>query len=155
MNYIGGIEGMNFNPIGDYNKYLKNNQVFEVDSNVNFETILNKQKEISSQSPIKLNGGLTLNMNIDDLSENSSKADTASAGSLLKSLGNSFSSGLNSANNANIAADKAQEAMAMGEDVSVHDVMIAAEKAALSMQMATQLRNKLVTAYNEINNIRV
>ena len=56
---------------------------------------------------------------------------------------------------ANDAADKAQEALAMGEDISVHDVMIAAEKASLSLQMALQLRNKLLTAYQEINNVRV
>ncbi len=45
--------------------------------------------------------------------------------------------------------------MAMGEDVSVHDVMIASEKASLSMGMALQLRNKILSAYTEINNVRV
>lgn len=153
MNYIGPIDGMNFSPIAGYNKYLKTNDAFEV--NADFETILNKQKEAVSQNLTKLNGGLEFNMNINDLTGNVSQEKNYSAGNLIKSLGSSFGGGLSAANNANIAAEKAQEALAMGENVSVHDVMIAAEKASLSMQMAIQLRNKLVTAYNEINSVKV
>lgn len=155
MNFIGPIDGMNFSPIADYNKYLKVNDGFEVNSD--FETILNKQKDMVSQNLTKLNGGLEFNMNINDLMGATSQKNNSSngAGTFIKSLGSSFGGGLNAANDANVAAEKAQEAMAMGENVSVHDVMIASEKAALSMQMAIQLRNKLMTAYTEINNVKV
>lgn len=155
MNYVGGIEGMNFTPITEYNKYLKANAAFEFDSSVDFENVLNKQTEKMQQAPKMIKGGLEVTMNMDDFAPQSSTGNINSVGSLTKSLGSAFSGGLNSVNNAKVAADQAQEAFAMGEDVSVHDVMIATEKANLSLQMAMQLRNKIMAAYSEINNIRV
>ena len=41
----------------------------------------------------------------------------------------------------------------MGGATSIHDAMIAAEKAQLSMQMAVQIRNRILTAYTEINSM--
>ena len=155
MQYLGPIDGMNFNPISDYNQKLKGSAAFEVGSDFDFEKVLNKQQEkIHGKTPV-MRGGLEVNMNLDDFAPARSARNAGSAGSLLASFGSSISGGLNSVNNANVAADKAQEALAMGEDVSVHDVMIAAEKASLSLQMATQLRNKLLGAYTEINNVKV
>ncbi len=39
----------------------------------------------------------------------------------------------------------------MGGPTSIHEAMIAAEKAELSMQMAIQIRNRILNAYSEIN----
>lgn len=154
---------MKFTPIAGYNNYLKNNASFSVDSNVDFENVLNKQTEALSQNPVKLQSGIEMNMNFDDLmTQATSSVESAhkgvtgeSAGDLINSFASSFKGGLNAVGQKEDAANKAQEALAMGEDISVHDVMIAAEKSALSMQMALQVRNKILTAYNEINNIRV
>lgn len=156
MNYIGGIDGMNINPITNYNKFLNQTKSFEVDTNsLDFENILQQQTQ-NLQNPIQIQGGIELN-NIDDIAVQSSikSSDNTEGGHFLKNVSNSISNGLNSVNNTVKAAEKAQEAFAMGENVSVHDVMIAAEKANLSMQMAMQLRNKLMNAYNEINSIRI
>lgn len=158
MNFIGGIEGMDFKPITGYNNYLKNAAAFDVNDGVEFENVLNTRKAFLEQNAGKINGGIEMNVNFDDLISKSSQKDSStvnSTGELLKSLSGSFNGGLNSVNNANLAAERAQEALAMGEDISVHDVMIAAEKSSLGMQMAMQLRNKMITAYNEINNVRV
>lgn len=157
MDYIGGIEGMNFTPITNYNSYLKSNKAFDVDSNnTDFENILNQQTA-AIQDSFKIQGGVEMNNFSDVVVQNSINAssDSASTGNFMKSFSNSIGSGLNSVNDTVKAADKAQEALAAGEDVSVHDVMIAAEKASLSMQMAMQLRNKIMSAYTEINNVRV
>ena len=43
----------------------------------------------------------------------------------------------------------------MGGPTSIHDAMIAAEKATLSMQMAVQVRNRLVTAYTDITSMAI
>ena len=40
-----------------------------------------------------------------------------------------------------------------GEDVSMHDVMIAMNEAQMSMQMLLEVRNKVVEAYQEINRL--
>ena len=75
--------------------------------------------------------------------------------SFANNLGKSITAGLTSVSDAKHAADKAQEILATGGDVSVHDVMIAAEKASLSMQMAVQLRNRMISAYTEITNMAI
>ncbi len=52
-------------------------------------------------------------------------------------------------------AAKAIETFATGGDIDVHSVMIASEKASLSMKLAMQLKSKLLGAYKEISNMRV
>mgnify|MGYP006285322911 CR=1 FL=1 len=53
-------------------------------------------------------------------------------------------------NNVQGQADQLQQAMAAGENVDVTQVVVAAERAQMSMQLATQMRNQLVSAYNEL-----
>lgn len=154
MNYIGGIEGMNFTPIANFNNYLKNNKFLEIDSNGDFENILNQQSA-AIQNPIQ--GGVQMN-NFDEVAAQNSVqtvSETSPTGNFIQSFSNSVDKGLNSVNDSIQAANKAQEAFATGENVSVHDVMIASEKANLNLQLAMQIRNKLMSAYNEINNVRV
>ena len=50
---------------------------------------------------------------------------------------------------------KAFETFATGGDISVHEVMIASQKSGLAMQMAIQLRNQMINAYNEFKNMSV
>ena len=157
MDFIGGIEGMNFTPVSNYNQYLKNNAAFDVDAGGNFENILNQQTQ-ALQKPVQIQGGVEMNNNFDNIMAQANVQATQpadSAGNFLNSFSNAVGGGLDSVNEKMDAANKAQEAFAMGEDVSVHDVMIASEKATLSFQMAMQLRNKIMTAYSELNNIRV
>lgn len=154
MEYIGGIKGMNFTPISNYNSYLNSTKSFEVDSSADFENILNQQTA-ALQNPVQ--GGVTLN-NIGDISaQNSVQAvtDSSPTDNFIQSFSSSVNKGLTSVSDSIDAANKAQEEFAAGGNVSVHDVMIAAEKANLSLQMAIQLKNKLMSAYSEINNIRV
>lgn len=156
MDFIGGITGMNISPITDYNKQLHNSKAFEIDSeSLDFENILNKQTA-SLQNPITVKGGVQVN-NIDDVAAQTAVQSVSqdSTAGLMNSFSKSINGGLNSVNSAIKSADRAQEALAMGENISVHDVMLASEKAALSMQMTMQLRNKIMSAYSEINNIRV
>jgi len=145
MNYIAPFAGMNFNPITDYNKYIKETKALEVGDNNDFENILN-QKTSQIQDPMAVEGGIAI-----DKANN-----TSPVGDFLGAISNTIGGGLNSVNNKSTAADKAQEAFAMGDDsVSVHDVMIASEKSSLSLNLAMQLRNKVLTAYNDINSIKV
>ncbi|NLF83841.1 MAG: flagellar hook-basal body complex protein FliE [Candidatus Gastranaerophilales bacterium] len=62
---------------------------------------------------------------------------------------------VNNVNQQNKTAENAVETFASGGDIDLHSVMIATEKAELSMQLALQLSNKLLNAYREINNVRV
>ncbi|MBI4212871.1 MAG: flagellar hook-basal body complex protein FliE [Chloroflexi bacterium] len=52
-------------------------------------------------------------------------------------------------------ADAAASQAATGEDVDLHEVMLAMESAGLGFQLALQVRNKLVEAYQEIIRMQV
>lgn len=52
-------------------------------------------------------------------------------------------------------ADHLVERMAAGEDVNTTEVLTAVQKADIAFRMMMQMRNKLVEAYQEVQNIRV
>ena len=53
-------------------------------------------------------------------------------------------------NSSQMASDKAVQQLVTGETKSLHEVMIAMEKASISFQFVSQVRNKAVEAYQEI-----
>jgi flagellar hook-basal body complex protein FliE len=52
-------------------------------------------------------------------------------------------------------AGRLEDAVAQGESVNIHQAVIAGEKAGLSFRLLTQVRNKLVGAYEEIMRMQV
>jgi flagellar hook-basal body complex protein FliE len=52
-------------------------------------------------------------------------------------------------------ADKAVETLFTGGDVNPAEVLTAVQKADLAFRMMMQIRNKLVSAYEDIQNIRI
>ena len=52
-------------------------------------------------------------------------------------------------------ADKAVEQLVTGGDVRPAEVLTAVQKADMSFRMMMQIRNKLMTAYQEIKDIRI
>ncbi len=67
-----------------------------------------------------------------------------------------FQAQLNQVNGLQHEANQMGERFALGDD-SVHlsDVMIATQKAGIAVQATVQVRNKLVSAYQEIMNMQV
>lgn len=47
-------------------------------------------------------------------------------------------------------ADAKAQALATGENVDLHDVMIAQEQSSLAFQFGLQVRNKIVEAYQDV-----
>lgn len=62
---------------------------------------------------------------------------------------------INNVNGKNKEAEKAVETFVSGGNIDMHSVMIAAEKANLSMQLAVQMKNKIIQAYQEISRIQI
>ena len=52
-------------------------------------------------------------------------------------------------------ADAAARAFALGQAPSVHDTMIAMEKADIALRLTTKVRNKVVEAYQDIMRMQV
>lgn len=129
MNYIGGISEFNYNPIQEFNNSLKNSRAFDVPTDAE--------------------------KSFDDILESKRKPKKNDMDKFMDRVSGAFSDGLNSVNNDALNAERAEEILASGGDISAHEVMIAAEKSNLSLQMAVQIRNKLINAYTEINNMQV
>src|ERR671933_297718 len=52
-------------------------------------------------------------------------------------------------------ADASSLAMAKGDPIDIHEVMLNTEQASLGFSMAVQVRNKLVEAYQEVMRMNV
>ncbi len=66
-----------------------------------------------------------------------------------------LSSELGKVNSSQIKADTLVADFASGGETDLHQVMIAAEEARLSMEMAVQIRNKMIEAYKELNSMQM
>ena len=137
MEFSTSIESFNtdfnLNAIQDYNKYLQKQDAFDFEAEA---TEFSKALENASKSaPFR------------------DKADPMGLGMFASQVGNGFSNALNAVNDAKLYSEKLEEDIAMGGPTSIHDAMIAAEKAELSLQMAVQIRNRILNAYTEINNM--
>ena len=82
-------------------------------------------------------------------------ASGETVGNILESFGGMLKSQMNSINTLQNDANAARETYAVGGDIPLHTVMIAGEKADLSLQLAMQVRNKLVAAYQEISHMTI
>ena len=137
MEFTTGISSyntnFNLNAIDDYNKFLQGNASFEFEK-TNFDEALEKA---AKNFPIK------------------DKQDPMGLGNFMNNVGSAFGNSLNAVNNAKLHAEHLQEDLAMGGSTSIHDAMIAAEKASLSMQMAIQVRNRIVSAYTDITSMMI
>ena len=149
----------NFNKIFD--QHLQNvEKNFEQFSMPDFDNILNqKTQEMAMKQPLKtgieINAGAVNIPNLDLSMQDAPVMSKSSIENALDGFGKSFANGIKSINQQELAAEHAVETLASGGDISVHEVMIAAEKANLSMQMGLQLRNKILAAYNELYNVRI
>lgn len=52
-------------------------------------------------------------------------------------------------------ADQKVNALATGQDVELHDVMLAVESESMAISLATQVRNKAVEAYQEVFRMQI
>lgn len=66
-----------------------------------------------------------------------------------------LSSQIEKLNGVQVQADNMIADFAAGNTDDLHQVMIAAEEASMSMELAVQVRNKIVDAYKELNNMQL
>lgn len=71
------------------------------------------------------------------------------------SFGDIISKEIDKLNDKHIYADKMVEEFISGEGEDLHSIMIATEEARLSMELAVQVRNKVIDALNTVNNIQL
>lgn len=62
---------------------------------------------------------------------------------------------LNNVNDQQINAENVTEDFLKGGDTDIHDVMLSTEEARLSLDLAVQIRNKVMDAYQELNKMQI
>lgn len=78
-------------------------------------------------------------------------ASQAGAGGFLDSL----KSAVGKVNDVQIQAGQAVDALMTGQTQDIHRTMVALQQADVSFQLMMQIRNKLVTAYEEIQRMQI
>ena len=71
------------------------------------------------------------------------------------SFGEVLQEKLNEVNTQQLQADELTRSYIAGDNIELHDVMLAAEQANLSLQLTVQVKNKMVEAYQEIARMQV
>ncbi|KGX88643.1 flagellar hook-basal body complex protein FliE [Pontibacillus marinus] len=67
----------------------------------------------------------------------------------------SLKNAINNVNEAQVESNKKTEQLAKGEIDNLHDVMITAKKASITLQTAVQVQGKVVDAYKEVMRMQV
>lgn len=62
---------------------------------------------------------------------------------------------LNSVNELQNQSDLMTEKLVKGENIDLHQVMIAAQKASISLQTTIEIRNKVIEAYQEVMRMQI
>lgn len=73
----------------------------------------------------------------------------------VNSFGEVLSRALDDVNKAQLKADETTKKFLTGEIQDIHQVTIAAEEARIMMQLAVEVRNKVVEAYQEMSRMQV
>src|SRR5262245_16428570 len=82
-------------------------------------------------------------------------AAEAGNGSSAGGFGQALATAISNLNETQNAADDASVRMAAGDPIDLHEVMLARETASLHFQLAVQVRNKLVEAYQDVMRMQV
>ncbi|MDD3013191.1 MAG: flagellar hook-basal body complex protein FliE [Candidatus Gastranaerophilales bacterium] len=136
----------NINDIQNANQDLKLGEIPNFDS---------KSISISEDQELVNDLKVLMNNNRTGLTASDQTTQGLSSDKTAKSFGNVLSNYINEVNNEQKASEKATKLFATGGNIDVHSVMIASEKASLSMQLTMQLRNKILQAYQEIHRMQV
>nr|WP_242975527.1 flagellar hook-basal body complex protein FliE [Clostridium liquoris] len=62
---------------------------------------------------------------------------------------------LDEVNEKQIKSANTAESFIKGDDVDIHKVMLDSEEAKMSLELAVQVRNKIVEAYQELNRMQL
>jgi flagellar hook-basal body complex protein FliE len=89
------------------------------------------------------------------LAPTSAATPSPTAASAMSSFGQAFSDAVGSIERMRGESDNLTAALAAGQNVDLHEVMLSVEQANLATQLAMQVRNKLIEAYQEVSRMQV
>ncbi len=156
-----------FNPIADFNTSYKKalddlKKSNEMSSEVNSELVSNILKGNVTENDFIVDDELYNDLksitarNINNIGNNPNpRTDEITPNNTLQGIQKGFGDYLNEVNSLQKNSEQAMMTYASGGKIELHNVMIAAEKAGLSLQLTMQMRNKILAAYQEISRMGV
>lgn len=147
------MNGFN-NSINDFNRVFSNSlngNENNLNNASNFSEIFNSMSH--NMAPIQ--AGTQINDFNNTIGSVEKTKNISPVEKMAKDIGSGFSKGINDLNAVDKQAEVDFETFASGGDISVHEVMISAQKSSLAMQMAIQLRNQMLNAYNEFKSMQI
>ena len=82
-------------------------------------------------------------------------APHAAVGAPSSGFMNTLQQAIGKANDIQLEAGQATEALMTGQTQNIHQTMVALQEADVSFQLMMQIRNKLVSAYEEIQRMQI
>jgi len=82
-------------------------------------------------------------------------APHAAGGAPSSGFMNTLQQAIGKANDIQLEAGQATEALMTGQTQNIHQAMVALQEADVSFQLMMQIRNKLVSAYEEIQRMQI
>lgn len=78
-----------------------------------------------------------------------------SPGNAQANFADSLKSAIDNVNKSQVTSNQKTEALARGDIDNLHDVMISAQKASITLETSVQVQKKVIDAYNEIMRMQV
>lgn len=83
------------------------------------------------------------------------RSEKISSGQAQSEFANSLKAAIDQLNASQVASDVKTEALVNGEIDDLHDVMITAQKASVTLNTAVEVQKKAVDAYNELMRMQI
>ena len=97
---------------------------------------------------------VTLN-NVSNIKASSIQTSPTTPYEAQQSFASVLKESIEKVNESQVASDTLTTKLANGEDVELHDVMIASQKASITLSAALEVRNKVVEAYQEVMRMNI
>jgi flagellar hook-basal body complex protein FliE len=98
-----------------------------------------------------------MNISINGLDSSSKvlQPQKTTPGQAQASFANVLKNAIDNVNDLQVLSDKKTEALALGKVDNLHDVMITAQKASITLGATVEVQRKAIDAYNEIMRMQV
>lgn len=101
--------------------------------------------------------GISAISGVNNIATSNNLLKTSNAESIKKesSFSDVIKSAIDKVNDMQVDSNNKVKSLIKGGDVSMHDVMISAQEAQMSMQLMIEVRNKVYEAYQDLNRVQL
>ncbi|AUN15178.1 flagellar hook-basal body protein FliE [[Clostridium] sordellii] len=101
--------------------------------------------------------GISAISGVNNIATSNNLLKTSNAESIKKesSFSDVIKSAIDKVNDMQVDSNNKVKSLIKGGDVSMHDVMVSAQEAQMSMQLMIEVRNKVYEAYQDLNRVQL